>query len=385
MTLPADIRAATDLHGAAPAGPAAGRAQHAQHIVGPWVDFLCLGGASLVLIPLAMAMPAAAVPAMVALMWMLADVLNHPHFAASYQIFYRDFRAKAFGDRLSPGMRMRYRIAGILLPVAMIAFFAAAFAAGNATALGWVGNAMLFLVGWHYTKQGYGMLMVDAVYKRRFFDATEKKVLLWNAYACWIVFWIAMNAHVSEHQMWGLSYYSIHFPDPVVWTAFAAAATTTAMSLAIFARRVAPGGAGLPSSGTMAYLVSLYFWAVARFNPLALMFVPAYHSLQYLTIVWRFERNRAADLAAEHGRPPEAARWTVLRFAAVAVALGALGFWVAPRMFDATVAYDTAALGPTAFMFMFWMFINIHHYFIDNVIWRRENPEAARYLFGARG
>jgi len=30
---------------------------------------------------------------------------------------------------------------------------------------------------------------------------------------------------------------------------------------------------------------------------------------------------------------------------------------------------------------MFWVFINIHHYFIDNVIWRRENTDVSKYLF----
>ena len=40
--------------------------------------------------------------------------------------------------------------------------------------------------------------------------------------------------------------------------------------------------------------------------------------------------------------------------------------------------------GPVVdFLFIGWTFINIHHYFIDNVIWRRDNPEARRYLFGS--
>ena len=30
-----------------------------------------------------------------------------------------------------------------------------------------------------------------------------------------------------------------------------------------------------------------------------------------------------------------------------------------------------------------WTFINLHHYFIDSVTWRRENPETRRHLFGA--
>jgi len=28
------------------------------------------------------------------------------------------------------------------------------------------------------------------------------------------------------------------------------------------------------------------------------------------------------------------------------------------------------------------VFVNVHHYFTDNVIWRSQNPETRRYLFG---
>jgi hypothetical protein len=87
-----------------------------------------------------------------------------------------------------------------VVPAALIPFFAASFALQNAVMLGWAGNLMLFLVGWHYTKQGCGMLMVDGVYKRRFFNDREKLILRYNTYACWILFWLSMNWYVSERQ-----------------------------------------------------------------------------------------------------------------------------------------------------------------------------------------
>jgi hypothetical protein len=34
------------------------------------------------------------------------------------------------------------------------------------------------------------------------------------------------------------------------------------------------------------------------------------------------------------------------------------------------------------FLFVFWICINVHHYFLDNVMWRRENPDTRKYLFG---
>jgi hypothetical protein len=69
-------------------------------------------------------------------------------------------------------------------------------------------------------------------------------------------------------------------------------------------------------------------------------------------------------------------------FVAVGGILGFLGFWGIPMLLDAYVPYDTATFGGTLFVFMFWVFINVHHYFLDNVMWRRENPDTRRYLFG---
>ena len=353
-------------------------------IVNPWVDFICLGGGSLVLIPLVMMVPEAWVPGLVVAMWMLADVLNHPHFAASYQIFYRNFPEKVFGTRLKRAMRVRYLVAGIVVPAALLAFFTVSFAAGNPHMLGFAGNAMLFLVGWHYTKQGYGMLMVDAVYKRRFFNEREKAVFLYNAYACWILFWLSMNWYVSERELWGLSYYSFAVPEGVLWIAGLLVAVTTLLTFRVFALRLGPSGGGLPWTGVVAYLTSLYFWALARFHPMALMFVPAFHSLQYLVIVWRSEKNRA-DVAADERGPDVSGRRMlspIAMFMLSAFLLGLAGFWWLPRLFDGVVSYDTETFGGTMFMFMFWIFINIHHYFMDNVIWRRENPDTARSLFG---
>ena len=31
--------------------------------------------------------------------------------------------------------------------------------------------------------------------------------------------------------------------------------------------------------------------------------------------------------------------------------------------------------GPTLFAFLFYIFINVHHYLLDNVMWGRGNPD----------
>jgi hypothetical protein len=68
-------------------------------------------------------------------------------------------------------------------------------------------------------------------------------------------------------------------------------------------------------------------------------------------------------------------------FVLTGLLLGYLGFWGVPQVLDKLVPYDRVAFGGTMFLFVFWIFINVHHYFLDNVMWRRENPDTRKYLF----
>lgn len=350
-------------------------------IVHPIIDFLCLGGASLFILPLLLWVPDRLGPMMAMLSFVIADYINHPHFAASYQIFYRNFSHKAFGETLNKQLQLRYIFAGLIVPLALLIYFTSCFIFNNAVMLGWGANLMLFLVGWHYTKQGYGILMVDAVLKRQFFSDREKDILLYNAYACWIMFWLAGNWFVSEREFWGLSYYSFAFPEWTLYSVGALNLLTTTMALYVFGRKFLQGR--LPLVGTIAYITTLYVWLAARFEPMAILFVPAFHSLQYLLMVWRFEMNRSFEQnkASSHSQSL-AVYWPTMRFYIFAVLIGLTIFWWAPRTLDSVLDYNHALFGTTAIIFTFWIFINVHHYFIDNVIWRRENSETKQYLFG---
>lgn len=198
----------------------------------PVLDFLCLGGSSLILLPLLYIVPnAPEYRATVATtMLLVAHLINHPHFAHSYQIFYRGFSTKAFSPELGRVMQGRYIFAGIGVPVALLLFCAASLLSGDARLLGYGGNLMALFVGWHYVKQGYGMLMVDAVLKRRFFNNPEKKVLLANSYLVWVFAWLSVNDSITQNQMWGLQYYTFAIPAVIIWAsgiATAAAGITT--------------------------------------------------------------------------------------------------------------------------------------------------------------
>lgn len=364
-------------------------------LFGPLVDFFCLGGGSLLaLMALSFVVPTQELRVSFAV-WAIAiaHLLNHPHFAHSYQIFYGGFRGKAFGDTFPPGLRRRYLFAGLVVPLLLAAFLATAVLTGDARLLGYAGNAMVFFVGWHYVKQGYGMAMLDAALKRRFFAGPEKRVLLCNAYVTWLTSWLLANHLASVSSFWGLSYYSVPVPAWLLTAAVALSAGSGAAALWMVLRKGAASGWRLPWNGLLAYAVTLYAWLVfIRVNPLFLLLVPAFHSLQYLVVVWRYQLNRTRAQPNAGVRPGDsglAGRLPTLGtlrfglFLVVGVAAGWLAFWGLPEWLGSSVPYDRAVFGPTLFIFCGWIFINLHHYFLDSVMWRRENPETRQHLFGA--
>lgn len=169
-----------------------------KYLFGPFIDFFMLGGSAFLILPVLYFVPLKYEGVVALAAFLLSHLINQPHFAHSYQIFYRNFARKVRGDGYDRSLQIRYIIAGIAVPMIMVAFFAYGSVTGNARLLGYATNAMGFFVGWHYVKQGYGMLMVDAVLKRKFFSDQDKKALLFNGYAVWLFAWLQTNVVITE-------------------------------------------------------------------------------------------------------------------------------------------------------------------------------------------
>ena len=121
-------------------------------------------------------------------------------------------------------------------------------------------------------------------------------------------------------------------------------------------------------------------------NPVAILLYPAAHSLQYLAVVWRYLANREgaqenADQQVSIGGLALCSRKTLGMGLIVAFSIlgSIIGFVVLPMLL-ASMA-PAGRQDPLAFYAMAWVFINVHHYFLDNVIWRKENPDIEKYLF----
>ena len=364
------------------------RAPAQGYLFGPLFDFFTLGGGSVVICGLlALAFPKGMPgPEEAVLITVLMMAINQPHFANSYQMFYRNFREKAFGS-YPAALRIRYIVAGLVVPAALIAFLAGTAIAGKPRLLAYGANLMFFLVGWHYVKQGYGILIVDSVQKRLTFSTSEKWIFRANGYACWLAAWAAANHAVAKNDYLGLAWFSLPLPVALYDASIGAAVLTTLAAGYALVQRWSEAKGSLPWNGVIAYLTTLYLWVIfVRINPVVIAVVPTFHSLQYLAVVWRYQLNAGSKAAP--ARPsllsaflPSGVLPSLAAFIGIGTFLGFLGFMGIPRLLDAAVPYDKHLFGPALFMFSCYIFINVHHYFLDNVIWRRGNPDVQQHIF----
>lgn len=364
-----------------------------KNLYSPFIDFLLLGGLSLIIAPICFVF----LPdrANFTEWYLIALVVMHftadPHFIYSYQLFYRNFREKIRANNLPNSLRYRYIFSGLMIPVFFLFFFTYTISFEKMVLLGYTVNIMGLTVLWHYAKQGYGIFIVDSVMKKNFFSKEQKDILLINVYVAFITAWIGANQMYSNEYFMGLSYYTFKFPPEFVFFMYMAAGGTLLLSLVkvIIPKLTEKGLKNFPFNGCMAYLATLYVWLyVSSFNPIFFLFVPAFHSLQYFAIVWRYEYNRLKD---EKGTKTEEViedkraafqykeLWPIISFIILGVILGYVAFFGIPVFLETFLNPYQESTG--IFLAITWVFINIHHYFMDNVIWRKENPEIKKHLF----
>jgi hypothetical protein len=367
--------------------------RHAGHLFHPLIDFMLAGGGSLLLaLPIILLIPDKKAVEATALWWGLAlsNFLNFPHFANSYQLLYTGIGKRIFGADSTPKVRLRYVWAGFVAPVLILAFMFAAYFLGDPRLLGYSANAMAFTTGWHYVKQGYGVIAVLSAIRRIYYSEIEKRLLLLNGYVVWIYSWLELNKTLHEEKLYGVKFFTFDMPPLLLTIGAIAAGLTTAAVVVAFAIRILVRKQAVSWNGVVGYVCALYLWLLAfHYDLIFAIFIPAFHSLQYLLFTWRYQLNKvSAETGQTMGTPAlKLARPALMRFAKFVgwgLVLGWVGFMGLPSLFHASLSPDPALFGPAVFVFIFVMWINIHHYFIDNVIWRRDNEDVRKYLFAPR-
>lgn len=289
-----------------------------------------------------------------------ATVINMPHFMASYRIVYR-----------SREMIMRHRWASIYIPALLLAYcglavWEAQYSTVLVIILITVASAYL---AWHYTGQVWGMMASYAYLEGAAFDKPER-------------FLIRTSLRIL--LVWHLTWFLVtQLRDPSgVRAAYliVSAGTVVAFALGAFglAKMSRRTGTRPPVRALVAWIALFVWYAVMARDPKAIFWIQIAHALQYLAFPIRVEINRTSSA------PSGAGRSLALHMAIYGVALLVVSVVVAQvvpgRAMD-TIANVFGEEPGKAAPILVLMFINIHHYFTDGVIWKISNPEVRRELF----
>jgi hypothetical protein len=342
-------------------------APSASSILSPAVDFLLVGGLSLIVfVPLLLS-------GRTDLVWIgagaqawIATLINMPHFMASYRIVYR-----------SREMILRHKWATIYIPAIMLVYTVLALWEAQYSpvlVIVFVSVSSAYLA-WHYTGQVWGMMASYAYLGGSSFDKSERRLVRTSLriLLVWQVTWF-LYTQLRDPSVVRPFYYLIS-------AGTAAAFIVGVIGLAKMRKRT---GKLPPARALVAWLALFVWYAMIARDPKAIFWIQIAHALQYLAFPIRVEMNRM--VAAERSEKSPGARGG--RFVLHMVLYG-VGLLVVSLVVAQVV--PLSAMGAVGRMFgeepgkaapiLILMFINVHHYFTDGVIWKISNPEVRKELF----
>jgi len=133
-----------------------------------------------------------------------------------------------------------------------------------------------------------------------------------------------------------------------------------------------------PGKALVAWSAIFVWYAMMARDPKAIFWIQIAHAIQYLSFPVRVEINRTAtSLAKSTGK-------LGVHMAIYAAALLVVSYVVAqvvPGTAMSAVANVFGEQPGKVAPVLILMFINIHHYFTDGVIWKISNPEVRQELF----
>ena len=325
----------------------------------------------------------------------LSLLVNYPHFLISYKLAYtrgRSFISTHWWQLIAVPILMivtfawafaRYDVPVSQLPLVSLVQRAISGLGGNANVFSGprlgdllfaiAFNVMLFTVGWHYTKQVFGCMMVYAYFDKYPLSKTQRTITKYALLSIWWLNFAYGNVKGVQNNFSQFKYYSFDLPDILVPITEAIVVIGIALvAYEVFWKNYKERGRA-PGVNMVVPFVALYVWwlPITRQYEFYFLLTPFFHSLQYLAFVYKMEDTRLRGL--DH---PEI-RGTVLAIGIVVA--GWMAFEFLPNEIDTALGTFNAWQ-----MFFFFtaamLFINIHHYFIDNVLWRFRDPEVQKYL-----
>ena len=325
------------------------------------LDLFCVGGASIVVVLVALALPFPLQPGLGASAVLITHALvNWPHFMASYRVLYASRETVA-----------RHRLAAIAFPaaLALYAAYAAATWSTDPTHVQLLQLASAVYLARHYTGQTWGMMASFAFVERVTFSERERRLVRWglDVILLWHVSWAAAQVTAATNSSWAAPLGDLYRRTGPV---FALAVVLGGAGLGTMTRRLGR----LPPARVLVPWIALHLWyALLAKDPTAAVLVQAAHALQYLPFPLRIELNRSGSTPPMRLVARRLAAWLVLAFAVFAGLPALYGY-----VYGAAGGHQPMGAMMASVVASF---VAIHHYFVDGALYKLRSPEVRRDLF----
>jgi hypothetical protein len=290
----------------------------------------------------------------------LSLFVNYPHFSATNYRLYQSV------DNIR-----EFPVTALALPIVMVCFVAAALWQ-PAVIAPYLMTLYLLWSPYHYSGQTVGITMIYA--RRAGFDLGRwgRFALSAFVFSTFIVSLVHRQPH-GTREMFGIALPPIPFPvwfDSALTVAMYVAAAAFAVFVVVWSgkhRRLIPPIVLLPAAAQFTWFI------VGVRAELFYVFVPLFHSLQYLYIAW------AMQMALRSGatRPARPARsigaetlwWGISNY------VGGIGLFIVLPLLVRWVDLPFLVVTGTVVAA-----VNIHHFFVDGVIWKLRNAPVTSAL-----
>jgi len=310
--------------------------------------------------------------------YMLSFVVNYPHFAATNFRLYQSF------DRM-----MQFPKTSFLSPVVVIAGMA--WALVDPSFASWYCKVFLTWSSYHFCAQTKGIALL---YARRLgiqIDSFSRWLIVIGAHAPW-AFGVLRTETFNNNPFYGIALprgipwfkagqltalaMPFEWNDGVMWCANRIFYAGCVALLLLVVRTAVKQRRMLPLAALVPVLAQqLWFGPLGSGSAAFNYFVPFFHSLQYMIIAWVFQlKEESARQAFLPGM--EAVAWESVKWFAWVVAGGVTLFILWPHALAWRGYGLDHALGCVNAA------IQIHHFFVDGVIWKIRDPRTRAMLAG---
>jgi len=336
------------------------------YFVHPLVDLLMMGGLSIFLLGAFVLFDFQ--QAALRLTFALSIVCNYPHFAATSQRLYGSAEARAQYPYTTYGAPLLV-LGGVAAALLSPGFVAPAF-------------VKMFLIWspFHFSAQTIGLTVL---YGRRAgisLDGWPRRLLTLWVFGSFIAAQALGESVLGPQTFYGVQYPMLGIPQWVgnycLVAMYAAMGGFLAWGLwwSISERRILPWILLVPA------VAQLCWFVLGARTPGFRELVPMFHSLQYILVAFVMQLKLRSELAVhESGRHFSAGR-EALKWFGLAVLLGYFLFEATPIIFSAWTGIEYGLA-----LAVFIAAVQIHHFFVDGVIWKLRDPRVRSPLLADLG